>query len=126
VVAQVGPSVIDEQGITCAIQLAIARCLHRLDMRPELVALRLDGSLHAPAEYEQATIVKGDALYPEIGLASIIAKETRDAYMTRIARRYTQYGFAEHKGYGTVAHRQAIKQYGLCPIHRASFCGNCR
>jgi ribonuclease HII len=125
-VAQVGASVIDNRGIIHAIRLATNRCIARLQLRPEQVTIRLDGSLSAPEEYKQATIIKGDALYPEIGLASIVAKETRDAYMTRIARRFFRYGFEEHKGYGTKAHRQAIKQYGLSPIHRVSYCQNCQ
>ena len=124
-VAQVGPSVIDKQGITFAIGVAMRRCLNRLDLDPETVKLRLDGSLSAPEIYDQATIIKGDLLYPEIGLASIIAKETRDAYMRRIARRWAGYDFEVHKGYGTKTHREAIKQRGLSPIHRATYCKNC-
>lgn len=123
-VSQVGPSVIDERGITHAIQVAMNRCLARLKLNPKQIKIRLDGSLSAPDIFEQATIIKGDALYPEIGLASIIAKETRDAYMTRIARRFSQYEFDVHKGYGTKAHRAHIQQYGVCPIHRLSFCQN--
>lgn len=123
-VAQVGPTVIDEQGITTAIAIAMRRCIARLRLRPEEVSFRLDGSLFAPPQFAQATIKKGDALWPEIGLASIAAKVTRDRYMDRIARRYTRYGFAEHKGYGTKAHRAAIAQYGKCPIHRVSYCKN--
>lgn len=123
-VAQVGASVIDERGISFAIRLAMARAISRLQLHPYTTSFRLDGSLFAPSHYTQATIIKGDALYPEIGLASIVAKETRDAFMRRIHRRYRQYGFADHMGYGTVMHRAAIKQYGLSPIHRASYCKN--
>lgn len=124
-VAQVGATVIDGRGIVHAIKLATNRCIARLELKPEHVTIRLDGSLSAPLQYNQATIVKGDLLYPEIGLASIVAKETRDAYMCRIARRFFRYGFEEHKGYGTKAHRDAIKNFGLSPIHRASYCKNC-
>ena len=124
-VAQVGPSVIDGRGISHAIRLATNRCIARLKLRPEHVTIRLDGSLSAPMQYDQATIIKGDAIYPEIGLASIIAKETRDAYMKRIARRFSRYEFEVHKGYGTKAHREAIKRFGLSPIHRATYCKNC-
>lgn len=123
-VAQVGASVIDERGISFAIRLAMARAIARLKLCSHSTSFRLDGSLYAPAEFTQATIIKGDALYPEIGLASIVAKETRDGYMRRIHRRYHRYGFADHMGYGTVAHRAAIKQYGLSPIHRVSYCKN--
>lgn len=123
-VSQVGPSIIDTEGITFAIRLAMQRCITRLQLDPEEVSFRLDGSLSAPPEYVQATIIKGDSLWPEIGLASIIAKVTRDRYMERIARRFTRYGFDEHKGYGTKAHRAAIARFGKCPIHRASYCKN--
>ncbi len=124
-VAQVGPTVIDKHGITAAIDIAIKRCLNRLELNPQTAKVRLDGSLSAPKVYNQATIIKGDLLYPEIGLASIIAKETRDAYMKKIARRWSGYGFELHKGYGTKTHREIIRQRGLSPIHRASYCKNC-
>ena len=61
-----------------------------------------------------------------IGLASIIAKVTRDAHMVRIARDYPQYSFEIHKGYGTRAHRAALKKHGLSRIHRKTFCGRFR
>ena len=125
-VAQVGPSVIDEQGIMYAIRLAMQRCINRLQLHPDEVSFRLDGSLSAPLQFTQATIIKGDSLWPEIGLASIVAKVTRDKYMERIARRYSRYGFEEHKGYGTKTHREAIVEYGKCPIHRVSYCKNIR
>jgi len=123
-VSQVGAPAIDERGISHAIRLAMARGIARLELRPHNTSFRLDGSLYAPPVFTQATIIKGDSLYPEIGLASIVAKETRDAYMRRIARRYNRYGFGEHMGYGTVAHRAAIRTYGLSPIHRVSYCKN--
>lgn len=124
-VAQVGATLIDSRGIVHAIKLATNRCIHRLKLRPEQVTIRLDGSLSAPLQFDQATIIKGDLLYPEIGLASIVAKETRDAYMRKIARRWAQYDFEVHKGYGTKAHREAIKRYGISPIHRVTYCKNC-
>jgi len=123
-VSMVGPTYIDQHGIVPAINLAMSRCIKRLGLQPEQVTIRLDGSLSAPVQFNQATIIKGDALYPEIGLASICAKETRDAYMRRIDRRWSQYDFAQHMGYGTSDHRAAIAQYGKCPIHRVSYCKN--
>jgi ribonuclease HII len=66
------------------------------------------------------TIIKGDALVPLIGAASIAAKVTRDRHMIRLAKRYPEYGFDRHKGYGTHAHIDAIQQFGLCKEHRAS------
>lgn len=67
-------------------------------------------------------IIKGDALSYTIGAASILAKVARDRIMEEMDELYPQYGFAGHKGYGTKSHIQAIQQYGLCPIHRRSFC----
>lgn len=123
-VAMVGPSVIDSKGIVPAIKTAISRCITRLDSDPEDCFIKLDGSLSAPVEFAQETIIKGDDKEKSIGLASIAAKVTRDRYMTKIARRYTQYGFDEHMGYGTKKHRANISQYGKCPIHRATYCKN--
>lgn len=123
-VAQVGPSVIDERGIMAALDTAIARAIGRLQLDPATCELRLDGGLTAAPRFRQATISKGDLLEPSIGLASILAKVTRDRYMERIHRRYPHYNFAAHKGYGTPAHRAAITRYGRCPIHRLSYCQN--
>jgi ribonuclease HII len=68
------------------------------------------------------TIIKGDSLVSEISAASIIAKVSRDSYMTRLHKKFPQYGFDRHKGYGTSAHCRAIKTYGLSILHRKSFC----
>jgi ribonuclease HII len=123
-VAMVGASVIDEKGIVYAINTAITRCITRLELDPATCHIRLDGSLHAPSPFSQETIIRGDVTEPAIGLASILAKVTRDRYMTRTARRYPQYGFDHHMGYGTKAHCAAIATYGKCPIHRVSYCKN--
>lgn len=123
-VAMVGSSVIDEKGIVYAINLAMLRCICRLSLDKNECEIRLDGSLYAPTQFFQQTIIKGDSLEPAIGLASIVAKVTRDKYMERISRRYTQYDFAVHKGYGTKTHREAIAKYGKSPIHRVSYCKN--
>ena len=70
------------------------------------------------------TIVKGDEKYTAIKLASIVAKVTRDRYMLKLHKKYPQYGFSEHKGYGTKAHVAAIKRYGLSKFHRLTFTKN--
>ena len=67
------------------------------------------------------SIIKGDASSYSIAAASIIAKVTRDRIMIGYDKIYPEYGFAKHKGYGTSEHIEAIKKYGLCPIHRRSF-----
>lgn len=70
------------------------------------------------------SIIKGDAKSYSIAAASIIAKVTRDRIMREWDEVYPMYGFAKHKGYGTAAHIAAIKEYGLCPLHRRSFVKN--
>jgi ribonuclease HII len=67
------------------------------------------------------TMVKADASVPEVGAASVLAKVARDREMEAMALRYPAYGFERHKGYGTEAHVEAIRQHGYCPIHRRSF-----
>lgn len=123
-VALVSAKVIDAIGIVPAVRRALERSLGRLEA-PIDATVKLDGGLRAPAEFtNQETIIKGDALEPVIGLASICAKVTRDRYMVRIAGQFAPYDFHIHKGYGTKAHRAAIARYGLSSEHRASFCQN--
>ena len=81
----------------------------------------LDGSLYAPQEYTQETIIRGDASEPIISLASIAAKVRRDRLMKGFAKKYPEYSFDIHKGYGTSKHYAAIKKHGLCDIHRKSW-----
>ena len=65
----------------------------------------------------------GDALIPAISAASILAKTFRDALMIKLDARWPQYGFARHKGYGTKEHREALREFGPCPLHRMGFRG---
>lgn len=82
----------------------------------------LDGGLHAPKEYtNQETIIRGDELRPVISMASVMAKVTRDKIMRKYAKKYPEYGFENHVGYGTKAHYEAIRKYGQTPIHRKTF-----
>ena len=124
-VSLVGASVIDRIGISKAVALGISRSLKRLELNPLKVEVLLDGLLHAPSEYRnQKTIIKGDSKEKVIGLASILAKVTRDKHMIRVASTYNKYDFHIHKGYGTKSHRTKIAKYGLSKIHRKSFCKN--
>lgn len=132
-VSMVSAAVIDKIGIVPAIHLAMSRALKKVTAstvpRSDLgtVMAKLDGGLKAPVEYKnQETIIKGDAKEKVIGLASVMAKVTRDRYMSRVAQKpeLMVYDFAQHKGYGTKAHRQAIKEQGLSVEHRRCFCGN--
>lgn len=126
-VGMVGAKTIDRIGISVAIKQAMDRGLKRIDAVSTECAVKLDGSLKAPAEFvDQETIIKGDGKERVIGLASICAKVTRDRYMRRIASQsaFAPYNFHIHKGYGTKAHREAIAEHGLSPEHRASYCKN--
>ncbi len=119
---------IDEIGIVRAGNLAVTRALARLerlfgDVPLERLEIRLDAGLRAPLRFaRQRSIVRGDETEVSIALASIVAKVKRDACMKRLAARYPEYGFELHKGYGTALHREAIRSFGLCELHRESFC----
>jgi len=122
---------IDTLGIVPAITKALESALRKVAKRHSLASqntlIYLDGGLRAPLAYlEQETIIKGDLKVPIIGLASIIAKVTRDTYMIRLGKKvaYARYDFATHKGYGTKMHRQALVKYGVSPEHRLGFCRN--
>lgn len=126
-VVQSSAHIIDTKGIVPAIRQAMAKGFHKLELLPAECEVRLDGSLKAPEEFlNQTTIIKGDASEPIIGLASILAKVTRDRYMSQQARKteFNPYLFDVHKGYGTKKHIEQIKKYGLSSIHRQSFCRN--
>ncbi|MCW9054602.1 MAG: ribonuclease HII [Candidatus Pacebacteria bacterium] len=121
-VSSVGEQVIDERGIAYAIRLALSRSLKKLSVDPGECLVLLDGGLKAPEEYvNQQTIIKGDEKEHVIALASIVAKVTRDRYMTHMGKRHPEYCFEQHKGYGTKRHYEAIEEHGLCPLHRRSF-----
>jgi len=139
-VVMVSAKIIDKKGIVFAINSAMKTALDLIlhssslcekSSRSRLVLdeimVKLDGSLRAPAEFLfQETILKGDSKEKVIGLASIMAKVTRDRYMVKVSRevKYAVYDFAQHKGYGTTVHRQAIAKNGLSTLHRANYCKN--
>ena len=110
---------IDEINILQATFLAMRRALDQLSMRPAIVLI--DGNRETDFGLPVRTIVKGDSLSANIAAASVLAKVTRDDFMLEQAQRYPQYGFDIHKGYGTRAHYEALRQHGPCPIHRRSF-----
>ena len=110
---------IDEINILQATFLAMRRALDQLSVRPAIALI--DGNRETDFGLPVRTIVKGDSLSANIAAASVLAKVTRDDFMLEQAQRYPQYGFDVHKGYGTRAHYEALRQYGPCPIHRRSF-----
>ena len=112
--------IIDKKGIVFAINECLRNSLKFINKKECLVLL--DGGLKAPAGYKnQKTIIKGDEKELAIALASIVAKEARDALMVKMALRFTGYGWEIHKGYGTRAHYEALKKQGLSVMHRKSF-----
>lgn len=122
-------SYIDTHGIVPAVSHAMELALKSVEKATVCDArschVKLDGSLRAPARFVyQETIIKGDAKEKVIGLASIVAKVTRDRYMKRLAQKemYAPYAFEVHKGYGTKVHRLQILNCGLSDMHRKSFC----
>lgn len=117
-----GHASIDAWGITRVLRRAVTRSVVALAPSPKGVRVFLDGLLHAPSQYSQETIIHGDALVPIISLASVIAKVRRDRLMTRFAKKFPDYGFELHKGYGTKQHWVALKVQGLSEIHRVTYC----
>ena len=100
--------------------LAMKRAVDGLAVPPELAII--DGNQTPPGlSVPSHTIVKGDALSASIAAASILAKVSRDRLMKEMDKRYPQYQFARHKGYGTALHIQLIREYGPSPVHRPSF-----
>jgi len=123
-VKSVSAQSIDSKGIVPGIRRAIESGFAELQLNAKEVFVKLDGSLKAPTEFAQETIIKGDSKEQVIGLASIMAKVTRDKHMEKIAVDFPEYNFAQHKGYGTKAHIQAITDNGLSSVHRQSYCKN--
>ncbi len=120
-------SLIDKIGIVPSIKKAISELLQKAEknLNSDDFEIRLDGGLVAPEKYKnQQTIIKGDEKEFTIALASIYAKVSRDEFMKLEAVKFPFYAFEANKGYGTKAHRDAIKEYGLSKIHRVSFCKN--
>jgi ribonuclease HII len=112
---------IDRVNILQASLRAMAMAVANLRPRPDW--LLIDGPFGIPVELPQTPIPKGDGLSASIAAASIVAKVSRDHLMARYHEDYPQYGFSRHKGYPTRAHRDALRQFGCCPIHRRSFNG---
>lgn len=113
---------IDRINILNASLLSMAIAVKNL--RPQPDYLLIDGKFRIPIDYlTQETVIRGDSLSISIAAASIIAKVTRDRLMERYHQDYPQFGFSRHKGYPTKAHKEAIRTFGCCPIHRRSFRG---
>ena len=117
----VSETIIDEINILNATKLAMKKSIEQLSVIPDILlldAIRLDD-----VELSQLSLIRGDSLSISIAAASILAKVTRDRLMVDYDLIYPEYGFERHKGYGTLEHMEAIRKYGICPIHRKTFAG---
>lgn len=118
----VPPSYIDKLGMTQCLKKAFKNIVEQVEsekIKPDVILL--DGN---PLSFDarEVNVIKGDAKCASISAASIIAKVDRDSYMENINDKYPQYNFKQNKGYGTAQHIEAIKEHGLSPIHRKTFC----
>ncbi len=119
-VEMVMPDEIDRINILNASFAAMSRAVEKLSVKPQLLLIdgnRFRSNLNIPYQ----CIVKGDATYPSIAAASVLAKTYRDEYMMCIADEYPLYNWKQNKGYPTREHREAVLRYGLTPYHRVSF-----
>ena len=110
---------IDEINILQATYLAMNRAFQKLNIRPDMALV--DGNRDPMLGIPTQTIVKGDARSMSVAAASILAKVTRDRFMLEMDKKYPEYQFAKHKGYGTKLHYEMLTQYGPSEIHRMTF-----
>lgn len=118
----VSPAEIDEINILQATYKAMQQCIDGLKIKPDFILV--DAVTIPNIEIKQKGIIKGDAKSISIGAASIVAKVTRDRLMKDYAQIFPEYDFEQNKGYGSSKHVEAIKEIGICPIHRRSFVKN--
>ena len=117
---------LDEVGISGALRLATRRAVKAVQkLHAPFSQIVIDGKVNflknTPLEEYVSVMIKADDLIREVSAASIVAKVARDKYMCELAGKYPEYGFEKHMGYGTVFHRRAIEEFGICPEHRLSF-----
>lgn len=110
---------IDEINILQATYLAMNRAFQKLSVKPDMALV--DGNRDPKLGIPTQTIVKGDARSMSIAAASILAKVTRDRFMLEMDKKYPEYQFAKHKGYGTKLHYEMLTEYGPSEIHRMTF-----
>ncbi len=120
-IVAVDEKVIDQINILEATFKAFRDSLNKLPVMPDIALIDGNRAKDIPTEYE--TVVKGDSKSQCIAAASILAKVSRDRFVTELDKKYPQYGFAKHKGYPTKEHYAAIAQYGPSPVHRLTFKG---
>lgn len=119
-VGWVWPDEINELGLTKSVEIAMWRAVKELEY--EDAEIIIDGNInYLPQLRNIQTLIKADDLIPEVSAASIVAKIERDRYMVEVAKKYPEYGFEKHVGYGTKIHQQALELYGVLPIHRTNY-----
>lgn len=114
----VAPAVIDEIGLTAATTQAMTDAIAQLRGYDDIV---IDGAYNFLPKLNVRTIIGADRTVPAVSAASIVAKVARDAYMTEQSLKFPGYSFEKHVGYGTAAHLAALKQWGVCELHRLSY-----
>lgn len=119
-VAEISVSKINQIGIGKSTQMAFRKSIKSLSKTPDFILIDAFYIKHLNRQRQKA-VKDGDTICASISAASIIAKVHRDKLMKKLNVKYPNYGFARHKGYGTKAHQEAIKKYGLCRLHRKSF-----
>ena len=120
-VARAEVSEIEQYNILNAAMLAMRRAVGGLENKVDIALI--DGNIARGFDVKTRTVVKGDSICPSIAAASILAKVSRDRYITELAEKYPMYQLQKHKGYATKEHIQLLKQYGPCEIYRMSFLG---
>lgn len=116
----VSPKEVDELGLTGATKLAISRAIEFITLPYDQIVI--DGNINYLQDNPKATtMVKADSILPEASAASIIAKVARDSYMRELPDKYSKYKFDQHVGYGTLLHKDLLKLYGICDLHRTSY-----
>jgi len=110
---------IDRLNILEATMLAMHRAVEGLGVKPDMAMI--DGNRLPVLDCPAQCVIKGDATSASIAAASVLAKVARDRYMKEIAERYPQYGFEQHKGYGTAMHCEMLRKYGPSEVHRRTF-----
>lgn len=120
-IVEIDEKTIDEINILQATKLGMKKALETLQIKPDIVLI---DAVKIDSEIRQDNIIKGDALSYNIAAASILAKVYRDRLMIKLDERFAGYGFAQHKGYGTKLHVEALKKLGATAVHRKSFIKN--
>lgn len=112
---------IDEINILQATFLAMKRAVENMGIKPELALIDGNRKPHINPDIAEVTIIKGDAKSMSVAAASILAKVSRDRFMLEMDKKYPEYEFSKHKGYGTKLHYERIAEYGVSEIYRKTF-----